>query len=358
MFTLPNKIDSLMATLAHLYEQKRKNNLQRILVNAKTEVIAGYEHDNLDGGIDGHQLIFTIPEILFYDIFDKIDDIAQELCIGLNKVNTSIKDEYFCDVLIEKEDVTHSGWREDSGLLLDETHVVPESTQKRIWQPEMFRLFISHKTEDKMNVSSFKSQMKVYGIDCFVAHEDIEPTTRWADEIENALFSMDACIAIMTPNYHESFWTDHEVGCAYGRHVPVLAARMGKDPYGLIGRFQGLSSTWDELPIKTMKYLLQYTQAKDSYINAINKCDSYDHGNMLALMFPNIKSFTEKQLERLIDAWITNSQARDSYGFNGERPFTYGNGICHHILRWDSKRVPNIEAIHKYCNDRRENIYQ
>ena len=347
-----------MATLAYLYEQKGENTLQKILVNAKAEVFEGYEHDNLDGGIDGHQVRFIIPEIIFFDVFDKIDDIARELCTGLNKVNTSIKNEYFCDVLIEKEDVTHSEWRKDSGLLLDETHVVPESIQKRIWQPEMFRLFISHKTEDKIKVATLKTQLKVYGVDCFVAHEDIEPNTRWADEIENALFSMDACIAIMTQNYHDSFWTDHEVGCAYGRHVPVLAVRMGKDPYGLIGRFQGLSSTWEDLPMKTMIYLLQYTQAKDSFVTAVKNCDSYDHGNMLAKLFPEIKSLSEKQLDRLIDAWITNSQARDSYGFNGGKTFTYGEGIRHYILQWDSKRFPNIKDIDKYCDNRLENINQ
>lgn len=70
MFLLPGKIESIMATLAHLYELKGKTVLQKILVNAKVKILEGQEHDNWDNGIDGHLVTLTIPEIIFFDIFE------------------------------------------------------------------------------------------------------------------------------------------------------------------------------------------------------------------------------------------------------------------------------------------------
>ena len=79
-----------------------------------------------------------------------------------------------------------------------------------------------------------------HGISSFVAHEDIKPTEEWQEEIEKALFSMDAIAAILSPEFRNSNWTDHEVGVCLGRGVLVVPIRYGLDPYGLIGKYQGL----------------------------------------------------------------------------------------------------------------------
>lgn len=353
MFILPSNLESLMATLSQLYERKGDRLLQRVLVNAKIgEIIEGVEHDNWDGGIDGHRIIFIIPEAIFFEIFDNLLEIADNLCKDLNKVNTSVKNEYIQSVAFEKEEVERPNWRTDSGLLLQETHTVSNSAQKRIWKDDTFRLFISHKTEDKVNVSALKAKLTKYGISCFVAHEDIEPTQQWANEIENALFTMDACVAIMTEAYHDSFWTDHEVGCAYGRHVPVIAVRLGKDPYGLIGRFQALSSSWENLAENLMGILLRYSQVKDAYIKAVFSCDSYEQGNTLSKLLPHIKNLTMDQLDRLIDAWYSNDQVRDSFGFSGRA--SYSLGICHYISLWDPERFPDETAINQFAYERKK----
>jgi len=41
-----------------------------------------------------------------------------------------------------------------------------------------------------------QSSLRRFGISAFVAHVDIDPTKEWQDEIEAALFSMDALAAI------------------------------------------------------------------------------------------------------------------------------------------------------------------
>ena len=47
-------------------------------------------------------------------------------------------------------------------------------------------------------------------------------------------------LALLHQGFHESKWADQEIGYAMGRQV-VIAARFGTDPYGFIGRFQGLN---------------------------------------------------------------------------------------------------------------------
>jgi TIR domain len=70
----------------------------------------------------------------------------------------------------------------------------------------------------------------------------IKPNRDWQNEIEKALNSMDCLIALLTPTFHESYWTDQEIGFALGRNVPIISVRIGKDPYGFIGKLQGFQA--------------------------------------------------------------------------------------------------------------------
>lgn len=73
--------------------------------------------------------------------------------------------------------------------------IVPPEVEKRIWGEGGFRVFLSHKKEIKSETADLKKRLEFYGMSCFVAHEDIEPTLEWQDEIENALSSMDVLVA-------------------------------------------------------------------------------------------------------------------------------------------------------------------
>ena len=71
----------------------------------------------------------------------------------------------------------------------------------------MFKVFISHLATNRQFAGALQQCLLEYGISCFVAHNDIEPTTEWVVEIETALATCDAAIALLTPNFHESNWT-------------------------------------------------------------------------------------------------------------------------------------------------------
>jgi hypothetical protein len=112
--------------------------------------------------------------------------------------------------------------------------------ESSFWEPNHFRLFISHLATFKRTVGSLQAALRVFGVSAFVAHVDIEPTREWQDEIEAALYSMDAMGAVLMPGFKESNWTDQEVGIAIGRGVLIVPMIRGLDPYGFIAKYQGL----------------------------------------------------------------------------------------------------------------------
>lgn len=111
----------------------------------------------------------------------------------------------------------------------------------RFWSDGQFRLFVSHLAVFKQDAGLLRDELERYGVASFVAHTDIEPTSEWQNDIELALATADAMVALLHPNFHQSNWTDQEIGHAMGRDLLVVAVRLGQDPYGFIGRFQAVS---------------------------------------------------------------------------------------------------------------------
>ena len=196
------------------------------------------------------------------DRFKLIDTIGRELQSRMSYSDIDIYLKGFgIDVSSKKTSGANSKWVYSKEILSDEPDNIiiaiadelelehsykgPKNidlSDSKFWLPNCFRLFLSHLSSFKVQTSRLQKALKYYGISGFVAHEDIEPTKEWLTEIEKALFSMDALAAILMPGFHESNWTDHEVGVAVGRDVLVIPIRRDLDPYGFIGKYQGLQA--------------------------------------------------------------------------------------------------------------------
>ena len=194
-------------------------------------------------------------------------------------------------------------------------------------------MFLSHKAEAKKKATELKARLELFGIACFVAHKDIHPTKEWQDEIENALVSMDAFVALMTKKFHDSLWTDQEVGFALSRRVPIIAVKLGTDPYGFIGKFQALSCQWNAAPTELARLLIKHSRMLDAYISALKRCSNFDEGNTLSKVLPGIDSLTSDQVQRMVSAFNENNQLGGSFGFNGSKPHLYGDGLAAHLSR-------------------------
>lgn len=113
---------------------------------------------------------------------------------------------------------------------------MPEQADKN----EMPLLFISHSSEDKDFATEISAELSHLGIASFIAHRDIDPMADWWSVIIHALGTVDGLIALLTPPFKSSDWTNQEVGAVLVRGVPTIAVQLGIEPYGLMSRWQAI----------------------------------------------------------------------------------------------------------------------
>jgi hypothetical protein len=108
------------------------------------------------------------------------------------------------------------------------------------WVEGYLKMFISHLSSNKVRMSAMKGKLANWGISAFVAHEDIQATREWRDEVEAGLETMEVLVAVVEPGFKESDWCVQEVGFALGKKIEIIPLRAGLDPFGFFGKFQGI----------------------------------------------------------------------------------------------------------------------
>lgn len=201
------------------------------------------------------------------------------------------------------------------------------------WTPGYFRLFISHVSARKDAAGALRDGLWPHRVDTFVAHEDIAPTSAWQDEIEDALATCDACIAILSPGFNESPWCDQEIGVCFGRGILVLALHDGLAPYGFIGKFQAFNpskyGTNAELCEAIFDVLrsneLSRTPVAAALVRRFEESSSYAQAarNVDLLKAIPSEAWTEELLDRAERAHEENRQISDAnYRYGGPRVST------------------------------------
>jgi hypothetical protein len=213
---------------------------------------------------------------------------------------------------------------EDEQLLALHEYLLPGpvvAASPSRWTAGCFRLFMSHVHADKMLVSAVKFSLSLYGIDCFVAHEDIEPTKEWIIEIEAALETCHAAAAFLTPTFHDSKWTDQELGYCLRRQVLIIPIKLGLDPYGFVSRYQafaGQGKTPDEIGNALFDILLDHpltaSEMAISVVNYFAASNSFNETRRRVVMVDRIKVWTPELLQRIETAARDNIEIRDCWG--------------------------------------------
>ncbi len=197
---------------------------------------------------------------------------------------------------------------------------VPERVQARIWTADGFRLFLTHRDEERILVADVKADLDRMGVCGFVAHENIQPTREWREEIEMALRTSEALAAFLHPTFHESPWTDHEVGFALGRGLLVIPLMFEPDllPYGLMEKYQGadvrrLDSLKIAGEILTRLALHERTQGAltPHVIGRFERSPGANFGMALMKRLLMLESIAPDLLHRIVSAPETNTKLSD-----------------------------------------------
>lgn len=197
-----------------------------------------------------------------------------------------------------------------------------ETTDEPIfWSGGQPRVFLSHLAANKSETMQLKEQLESFGITAFVAHEDIEPTKEWQTEIESALATMDALVALLAPGYKESNWCDQEVGVAIGRRIPIVSVRVGLDPYGFIGKYQGIQGAGKspmQLAQKIFELLIPNPnigpKITDALVKQLDDSYSFDLSKRFIGLIKQSKYLNSKHISTMKESVKNNSQVRGSWG--------------------------------------------
>lgn len=188
------------------------------------------------------------------------------------------------------------------------------------WKPDCFHLFLSHVSSEKVLLSEVKRRLALRGIDGFVAHEDIDPIKEWQDEIELALQTADALAALLTNGFHESKWTDQEIGFCMSRRILVIPVRLGVDPYGFIGRYQAVAPKNEPESIAAamfavlLKHELTRQRMAVALVSQFSASSSYKETQFNAKLIELIEEWTPELLRTIEQAVENNSQVSGAWG--------------------------------------------
>lgn len=185
-----------------------------------------------------------------------------------------------------------------------------------LWKQGYIRVFLSHSAKHKEFVGEIANELAVLGVHGFVAHDTMEPTKPWQEQIERSLRSMQAFVAIIHPEFNDSAWCHQEVGWALGRRVPHYAIRVGHDPAGFLGRDQWPSGH-AQSPKQIASTIYAWVASSvpelgstivDSLLQALSDAGNYYDAEAAAQRIVALGSLTDEDWTRLHAAYWSNDQ--------------------------------------------------
>lgn len=185
------------------------------------------------------------------------------------------------------------------------------------------RVFVSYSSEDKRLAGYLKSYLENYGLSVFLAHEDIQPTVEWEDEILHNLDGCDVFIPLLTDNFSRSKWTDQESGIALAKNKVIIPLRVSTPPYGFIGKWQALkldTSNWitfekscvDILDVIKEKKHLKESLA-DCLIKSLQNVPNFSAAEKILDILEKLEPFTKNQINEIFRVAVNDSQVRLCY---------------------------------------------
>lgn len=314
-FYLPSKISSYLKRLLAEYKSNEETKYAEIISYSKFFVQEGVDYDNWDGGQYGHVVKFFLPTEQLTSLvpLKTQEKIAEKLHSDLNKCAQAISGEYISQVRFEIDDEDFES--QNATHLSEKPFVSPDSLS--IWNPGCIRLFISHRDKYKSQANELAELLLNYGISSFVAHDSIEPMEQWQQTILKGLETMELMLAFVTDDFHESYWTNQEIGYALARNIPIISLRLQKnDPAGFIaekqalkGDLTNLKSLLPDLYDLLAKKLGNQSRMQTALIEAFATSPEWSETTRrFDKLSKHVTKLSDSEIERITSAYRENNQ--------------------------------------------------
>ena len=104
---------------------------------------------------------------------------------------------------------------------------------------EKYDIFISYSKEsDGATAKAIKRDFRSYGLNVFLAHDDIEVSADWSESILKQISNCPFFVPLLSSGFRKSEWTDQEIGIAVCLGKPIILPIKLEDidPYGFISK--------------------------------------------------------------------------------------------------------------------------
>ena len=189
------------------------------------------------------------------------------------------------------------------------------------------RAFISYSSEDKVLAGKIKKGLEEYGLEVFLAHEDIDPAAEWQTVILENLESTDIFIPILTDKFHKSFWTDQESGMAFTKNKLIVPISIdGHNPYGFLGKYQSLKFNPNQDPMDCGSIINAIKKARphfevqilDSLIKTFTGSNSWEEAGTKARLLLEFEEMSDKQVNEIFRGAVQNNEIYGSFSAQGK----------------------------------------
>jgi hypothetical protein len=207
------------------------------------------------------------------------------------------------------------------------------------------KAFISHRHEDVATASEVSAVLHKFGISGFLAHRDLEGGVVWLEGLKRAVADSDMLVAVLTPKFRESVWTDQEIGIGIGLGRPVIPISAGENPYGFFGHIQGVrwgsesqegldrrldgTRLWSraqraERDTRVGRALiLQGVLTHEGVLQSLEVSSSWDTTRVLMPLVGDLSKLTDEELISLAQASATNVDLNQCTEFAGAAPAVF-----------------------------------
>jgi hypothetical protein len=178
--------------------------------------------------------------------------------------------------------------------------------------------FISYQTDDKVTAGKLRQELLRYDIDSFLAHEDLEVSSEWQDEILENIKKSTLFICLLSKNYLKSCFCMQESGMAILLKMTIIPLSLDDTVSpGFISKFQSkkipsLNPTIADI----FPGLLRYNRELgiNIIIDFIGYSGSYRSAEAnFEYISPFINELTDKQATSLIEKILDNNQINSAH---------------------------------------------
>ena len=106
--------------------------------------------------------------------------------------------------------------------------------------PTPIPAFISYSAEESEHGHAVKALLRKFGIDGFLAHDDLAVSEEWRARILDELLRCEVFVALLSNSFRASDWCAQEVGVVIGRdNVAIVPLSLdGTTPFGFLSQLQ------------------------------------------------------------------------------------------------------------------------